>query len=85
VTFFPEGGHLVDGHLSKVAFEIKNNSGKAIAANCSLLADGKVVASFSSDLYGRGTFQLTPITGKTYTLKVDREDTLPLQVFPAIE
>jgi len=84
ILFFPEGGKLLDGQHSKVSFIIKSTLGEAISATWSLLQDGELISSFTSDLYGRGIFSFTPLSGKSYVVKLDKGSMVPLQRFPEI-
>ena len=59
--FFPEGGHLVKGLRSKVAFKLTDKRGRNIAATGTVLdAQGAVVTTFSTRRNGMGSFLLTP-------------------------
>jgi len=61
--FFPEGGNLVKGLQSKVAFKVTDKSGKGIAAEGKVLnQNGAVVATFRTLRLGMGTFTFTPAT-----------------------
>lgn len=57
--FFPEGGQVVEGLPSRVAFELVDQHGKAVDLS-GRLSDGTPIAT---DYMGRGTFQLE--SGKT--------------------
>ena len=73
--FFPEGGHLVRGLQSKVAFKVTDKRGRSVAATGTVLdAQGATVATFSTRRNGMGSFLLTPsATGPTtYTAVVSR-------------
>lgn len=59
-SFYPEGGHLVEGLPCRVAFEISNQEGAAYDGNGVIRQDGVEVASFSSFYMGRGDFTVTP-------------------------
>ena len=52
--FYPEGGQLVEGLPSRVAFELTDQNGKAVDLE-GKLSDG---TSLKTDYMGRGTFQL---------------------------
>lgn len=71
VQFFPEGGNLVQGLASKVAFKVTNRAGKGVAAEGRLLnQSGAVMASFKTLTAGMGSFSFTPEAGQTYTAVV---------------
>ena len=71
VQFFPEGGQLVQGLASRVAFKILDNTGRSLAATGTVAdARGAVVARFSTLKYGMGSFQLPPVQAGPYTATV---------------
>lgn len=61
VQFFPEGGGLVQGLPSKVAFRVANGAGHGLAAT-GTISDGRgaTLATFSTLKFGLGSFSLTP-------------------------
>ncbi|TSD63820.1 TonB-dependent receptor [Inquilinus sp. KBS0705] len=75
VQFFPEGGSLVNGVPTKIAF-------KAVAPNglgldfTGIVTDSKglQVASFASTHLGMGVFNFTPVTGNTYQARITLPD-----------
>lgn len=68
VQFFPEGGNLVQGLSSKVAFKVTAKTGAGVAAQGKLLnQSGAVVASFKTLRYGMGNFTFAPEAGASYT------------------
>jgi len=70
-SLFPEGGDLVHGIESKVAFRALNEFGKpADVEGIVLNSKGKKVADFSSFHNGMGAFEITPALGETYTAKI---------------
>lgn len=83
LQFFPEGGRLVSGIPSKVAFKAIGSNGLGIDVN-GVVTDntGTAVSKFSSVHLGMGYFYLTPEPGKTYRAKVSypngAEDTVDL-------
>ncbi|MFD2719359.1 MG2 domain-containing protein [Hymenobacter monticola] len=70
--FFPEGGHLVRGLRSRVAFKITDKAGRGTAAEGRVLNQrGAVVATFKTQRFGMGHFDFTPAPGPdTYTATV---------------
>ncbi|HEX8348726.1 MAG TPA: hypothetical protein VF598_02075 [Hymenobacter sp.] len=71
LQFFPEGGQLVQGLSSKVAFKITAPTGNSVAAEGKLFNQtGSVVATFKTLRYGMGTFTFRPVAGTTYTAVV---------------
>ncbi|WP_192821863.1 hypothetical protein [Rufibacter sp. LB8] len=71
LQFFPEGGYLVNGLESKVAFKLTDAAGKGIQATGEIIdGAGKRVVSFQTQKFGMGSFVFTPTTGTTYTARV---------------
>ena len=72
ITFYPEGGDLVQGLKSKVALEISGeNPGRR--SGTILDGQGNIVARFTTHESGLGFFLLTPSTGSYYA-QVDGSD-----------
>ncbi|MGN6397263.1 MAG: carboxypeptidase-like regulatory domain-containing protein [Mucilaginibacter sp.] len=75
IQFFPEGGQLIAGIPSKIAFKALKPDGLGIDVKGTVTDNtGKVVAQFASSHLGMGFFQLTPEDGKTYTASVTFAD-----------
>ncbi|MDF7814468.1 hypothetical protein [Hymenobacter sp. YC55] len=71
VQFFPEGGNLVQGLSSKVAFKVTAKTGTGVAAQGKLLnQSGTVVATFKTLRYGMGNFTFAPEAGASYTVLI---------------
>ncbi|MBD0288602.1 MAG: hypothetical protein ICV79_24745 [Flavisolibacter sp.] len=67
VQFFPEGGYLVQGLNSKVAFQVTDTLGRSIAAEGILLsATNDTIIRFHTLKSGIGTFAFTPQNNATY-------------------
>ena len=67
MTFFPEGGNLILGLQSKVAFKIINERGENVEVNGYILDDiGNEATTFSTFYKGAGYFLFTP-DGKKYS------------------
>lgn len=67
VQFFPEGGDLLPGVTSKVAFRATDEKGKGVDFGGSILDDaGNVVAALKPLKFGIGNFVLTPAAGRSY-------------------
>lgn len=65
--FFPEGGNLVNGLPSVVAFKINDNYGKGVDANGVIVDQSNdTVLHFQTSHFGMGKFMLTPEPGKNY-------------------
>ncbi|MEO6289669.1 MAG: hypothetical protein ABIO76_07110, partial [Ginsengibacter sp.] len=66
-AFFPEGGNLVNGLRSKVAFKVTDNKSKGVDCHGMIVNESNdTVASFKTAHAGMGHFYLTPATGKNY-------------------
>ena len=75
LQFFPEGGELVNGLRSKVAFKAINQNGMAEEVQGAIVDNtGVEVASFKSAHLGMGAFPLQPEKGKQYLAKVTAAD-----------
>ncbi len=67
LQFFPEGGNLVAGLNSKVAFKAINSNGSGLDVKGVVVDNtGQTVAAFNSRRLGMGYFNLQPEVGKTY-------------------
>lgn len=75
IQFFPESGHLVAGHLTKVGFKALRPEGVGIGA-VGYLEDnnGIRIAEFETAYAGMGSFSFIPQAGSTYTAKVTYAD-----------
>lgn len=56
VTFYPEGGNLIDGVKNRIGFEVKDNNGQGLDIS-GTLSDGTTI---SPQHLGRGSFFFTP-------------------------
>ncbi|HUB59095.1 MAG TPA: hypothetical protein VL978_00250, partial [Puia sp.] len=75
VSFFPEGGNLVDGLTSTVAFKIADQFGQSTECTGVVTEDDQdTVARFQTFRYGLGTFVLTPRSGHRYRSTVRLAD-----------
>lgn len=73
VQLFPEGGDLVAGLSSKVAFRAVNEFGKpADIEGIVVNSKGEKLTRFSSYHQGMGAFSLTPQANETYTVKITK-------------
>ncbi|UOQ71271.1 hypothetical protein [Hymenobacter cellulosilyticus] len=86
--FFPEGGHLVKGLTSTVAFQVTDQRGQGVAAS-GIIVDqrGRNVAQLSTLKFGLGSFAFTPTeTGASYSaiLQLPNNQTLTRKL-PAVQ
>jgi len=67
VQFFPEGGDLINGIQSNVAFKAIKPDGLGIDVKGSVTDNtGTTVATITTQHLGMGIFDLLPVAGKTY-------------------
>jgi hypothetical protein len=67
LNFFPEGGDLVEGLESRIAFKAIDEQGFPVAVKGDILdSKGQKQASFSSVHDGMGYFSLNPVAGEKY-------------------
>ncbi len=72
VSFFPEGGLLLEGITNLVAFKAVNKEGKGVDVSGTVKDEkGKTVASFKTDYKGMGLFFITPEPGKSYAATIN--------------
>lgn len=75
IQFFPEGGNLVDGIESKVAFRVTDQNGKGVDCKGSITdQDNNIVVNFESQKFGIGQFLFTPAITKKYNAIVRLSD-----------
>ena len=73
IHFFPEGGELVNGLVSNVAFKATDKQGKSISLSGTVYnAQKETIASFASAHNGMGSFAISPEEGKN-TVEVEYE------------
>lgn len=72
LQFMPEGGNLVAGLTSEVAFKAISETGKGTDVSGVILNSKlEVVTSFSSSHNGMGKFSFKPETGESYIARID--------------
>ena len=75
VQFFPEGGNLVEGLSSKIAFKITDSHGAyADAAGFIINQQKDTLLRFSTLRFGMGSFMFTPKKGEDYTAILKLKD-----------
>lgn len=70
VKFYPEGGYLVQALNCTVGWEVKMTNETPIATRGILYKDNKPVDTIQTDSYGMGRFNLNPVLGSTYWVKL---------------
>lgn len=77
IQFFPEGGNLVYGLLSKTAFKVVDLDGKGVDCSGYLMNNtNDTMLNFSTLKFGTGNFSFTPAKNETYTAVVKLPDTV---------
>ena len=70
LRFYPEGGHLVDGIATTVAYELKGYDGVHGSDTITILADGQEIMRTVPSHLGMGRFELQPKRGVKYRAEV---------------
>jgi len=70
VKFYPEGGYLIRALNCTVGWEVKMTNQTPIATTGILYKDNKPVDTIQTDSYGMGRFNLNPVLGSTYSVKL---------------
>jgi hypothetical protein len=75
ISFFPEGGSLVDNVSSAVAFKAVNALGKGCDVTVELYtSSGELITIFKSTHKGMGFFNLKPVPGQSYYTIIKGQD-----------
>lgn len=70
ISFFPEGGSMVQGVMGVVGFKAEDALGNGVQVNGSVVSSqGETVGNFASTAIGLGSFTLMPVAGATYQVK----------------
>jgi len=71
IQFFPEGGDMIFGVTSKIAFKAIDGNGMGLDVKGSIIDNkGDTITSFNSSHLGMGFFFIHPEEGKTYKANV---------------
>ena len=70
LDFFPEGGNLVAGMTSRVAYELRGKDGLFGEERVTILEDGKPLLETTPQHLGKGSFVFTPKAGAKYRAEV---------------
>ncbi|MBC7571780.1 MAG: hypothetical protein H7319_18930 [Spirosoma sp.] len=74
IQLFPEGGHLVQGLMSRVAFKAGDASGHGVTIRGWLLnGQNDTLSRFTSHKFGMGSFDVTPAAGVKYRVLMQDE------------
>ena len=75
ISFFPEGGSLVDNVTSSVAFKAIDVHGKGCDVTVSLFSSsGELITKFNSTHLGMGSFKIKPVPGFSYYTIIENKD-----------
>jgi len=75
-TSFPEGGSLIAGIQSKLAFKAVGTDGLPVEVEGELLEDSLPTGQFKSSHAGMGSLTFTPLAGKKYSVHISAPDTV---------
>ena len=70
LEFFPEGGNLVTGLESRVAYELRGENGLFGEEKITILENGKPLLETTPSHMGKGSFVITPKEGARYRAEV---------------
>ncbi|MFL5788516.1 MAG: hypothetical protein ACJ748_10725, partial [Flavisolibacter sp.] len=75
VDFFPEGGNLVNGIQTQLAFHVTDITGKGISSKGYIITDkNDTIRRFETLKFGIGKFSFTPIAGVGYKAIIKLDD-----------
>lgn len=74
LTFYPEGGNLVNGLSTRVAYELRAEDGVFGSDTITILKDGKRLLTTVPTHNGKGSFEITPDAKSKYTAQVNTTD-----------
>jgi hypothetical protein len=67
IQFFPEGGNLVNGLQSKIAFKVTDQYGKGVNSKLAIVNNSNDTAQLIESVkFGMGNFKITPVAGQHY-------------------
>jgi hypothetical protein len=87
ITFFPEGGSIIDGINNSIGVKIRDCNNNGIELNNIQVFDSKSneVSHFNTNKMGNGVFYLSADINEKYTLKIDSKDLTINQNLPPIQ
>jgi hypothetical protein len=81
---FPEGGNLIDGIESKLAFKAVGSNGLPVEVEGTLLEDSMPLVKFKSSHAGMGKLSFTPLIGKKYQIQLSNAITDSVFFLPQV-
>jgi hypothetical protein len=83
VNFFPEGGDLVNGLISKVAIKVVDEYGTGQSLEGIIFDDEEnEITKFTTSDQGYSSFNITPVFGKLYTARFLVDNVIQKHVLP---
>ncbi|WP_316765748.1 carboxypeptidase-like regulatory domain-containing protein [Pedobacter frigiditerrae] len=79
IQFFPEGGTLVNGISTHIAYKIRHSSPQNLKGSI-VNAQGDVICSINPDRTGLGSFMFLPLAGNQYWFKAIDEEKKTIMV-----
>ena len=76
VTFFPEGGNLLDGVSQNVAFKVQNSDGFSSVAKGYILENNDTILDIKTEHSGMGSFSFVPLSTEKYKAVIITEDNI---------
>ena len=87
ISFYPEGGSIIDGINNSIGVKITDCNVKGIELNNILVFDSKSneIAHFNTNKMGNGTFYLMADINEKYTLKIQTNELTLSQNLPEVK
>ena len=85
LAFYPEGGNLINGIETKVAFELRDKSGKPLNDTIALFANKEQILTTAPIHNGKGYFMFTPQADVKYHAEIVSEKKKHKFELPTIE
>ena len=70
VKFYPEGGNMINGLYSKIAWEAKDEQDRPLSLKAFLFKDDQVIDTIETSSYGIGKFRLLVDQAHQYSVKL---------------
>lgn len=87
ISFFPEGGNIIDGISNTIGVKIIDCNNRGLELNNVLILDSKSneVSHFSTNKMGNGVLYLSADINERYTLKIASDEQSIAQELPAVK
>jgi hypothetical protein len=84
IDFFPEGGNLLNGIMTKIGFKITDQFGRGVDGQGVLINEkGDTVTTFRAFKFGIGNFSFTPVAGSSYMAVIRAAGKEQVKAMPA--